>query len=377
MMAIVFLLIPAIVLGVGAPGGYLPARAAALEGRLPQQTDAYIAAHFPGRDTLVGWSAALRVLGGQREYNQILISGDELIPILDPPLDYQVRDNTQAILYFAARVQVPVYCMIIPTVSAIRQQGLPPFFLGPQINQRQFIDDVYAQMLGRVRTIDAYTALLGARDQYIFYRTENNLTALGGFYLYYQALGGGLLEGIARPSLQHYDIEHVSFDFLGDLYRMSPFPNARADILSVFRYQRFPREYTVTKRQGGMLKTYHTLFPLHKLDLEGNRAMDIYLGGLSAKTTITTSGTYANNLLVLGDRTALSFVPFLANHYRTVTLLDISQMSQDDVRAVAQAIRGEFYHQILFAYSIETYMHRPYPAWALGLLPPPYEDEEE
>ena len=377
MMAVVFLLVPAIVLGMGEPGGYLPEMSAVIEGRLPAQVNEYISQHFPGREALARWSLAIRVLGGQREYNQIFISGDELIPVLNPPLDYQVRENTQAIIQFAREVRVPVYVMIIPTVSAIRQQSLPAFFLGQSVNQPQFIDEVYSALRGNVVVVDAYNALYVARDQYLFYRTENNLTALGGFHLYSSdlALGGSLLSGIARPSLQHYDIEFVRNDFLGDLYERSPFQNARADTLSIFRYRRQPREHLVIKNPNGERKTYHTLFPLHLLDLENNRPMDIFLGGLSAKTTITTSSTYRNNLLVLGDRTALSFVPFLANHYRTVTLLDLSQMGWDDYRAIAQLMREDFFSQILFAYSIDTYMHRPYPTWALGLLPAPDLDD--
>jgi len=378
MMAVIFMLVPAIVLGVGEPGGYLPA-APILSGELLGEVDAYIAANFPGRETLAGWSLAIRVLGGQREYNQIFIFGEELIPVLDPPLDYQVRDNTAAILQFADRAGVPVYAMIIPTVSAIRRQSLPPFVLAQSIDQSQFIDDIYAELLGAVTTIDAYNALYGARDQYIFYRTENNLTALGGFHLY-SAMGGGRMLGTTQPSLQNYDISFVKYDYLGDLYRRSPFQNARADILSVFRYRAAPREYTVTVRRGGALRTYHTLFPLHLLDLSGERAMDVYLGGLGAVTNITTSAPYSNSLLVLGDHTALAFVPFLANHYTQITLVDLSQTGRDDHLVIQESIRQGEFAQVLFAFSIETYMHRPYPAWSHGLLPEwreyDYEHEE-
>ena len=372
MLAVAFLLVPALVLGIGAPAGYLPG-GSFFDGEMVAEADEYIAAHFPGRETLAGWSLAIRVLGGQREYNQIFIFGDELIPILGPPLDYQVRENTAAILQFAEQAGVPVYAMIIPTVSAIRQQSLPPFMLGQGTNQRQFIDDVYADLIGRVTIVDAYNALDSVSDQYIFYRTENNLTALGGFYLY-EALGDRLLVGIAQPSLQNYDIEFVKYDFFGNLYQRSPFQNARADILSVFRHRRVPPlEYAMTVERGGLSRTYHTIFPLHMLDFEENRAMEIYLGGRSAITTITTSSPYPNSLLVLGDQTTLAFVPFLANHYRTLTLLDLEQMGREEQLRISQGIRQGEFDQILFAYSVETYMHFPSPEWSIGLLPEPDE----
>ena len=369
--AIALLAVPVFMLGRGAAEVYLPRRALT-RGELPQVAESHIAASFPGRDTLAGWSLAIRVLGGQREYNQILISRDELIPMLDPPLDELVSENTRAILEFSRQSQARVYTMIIPTVSAIRQ---PSFFLGQSVNQPQFIDQVYSQLGRETITVDAYHALFGAREQYIFYRTHNNLTSLGGFHLYYAlGVGGRMLEAIARPSMQHYDIEHVMFGFFGDLYEHSPFQNARGDILSVFRYRSAvpPREHIVTIRQNGQTRTYHTLFPLHNLDLEG-REMDIFLGGLGAKTVITTSSPFNNHLLVVGDHTALAFVPFLANHYRSITLLDLSQMGEEEFYAVSLSMGEDFFDQILIAYSIETYMHYPYPAMVLELLPRPGE----
>jgi len=382
-VALALLAIPVLALGRGESALYLPGQTV-LGGGLPQAAENQIAANFPGRDTLTGWSLAIRVAGGQREYNQIFISGDELIPVLDPPIDDQVSENTQAILGFAEAIlefsgqpsPPHVYTMIIPTVSAIRQQSPPSFFLG-QSDQPQFIEQVYSEMLGNanITTIDAYRALFEARDQYIFYRTHNNLTSLGGFHVYYAlGLGGRLIEGSSRPSLQHYNIEHVMYNFFGDLYQRSPFQNARGDILSIFRYRQVTpsREYIVTIHEGGQSRTYHTLFPLHNLDLEG-REMDIFLGGLHAKTFITTSSPFNRNLLVVGDHTSLAFVPFLANHYRTITLLDLSQMGEEEFYAVSQAIGQDFYDQMLIAYSIETYMHYPYPARVLELLPQPGE----
>ena len=377
-VVLALLAIPALALGRGVAALYWP-EGRVTQGGVPQAAESHIAANFPGRDTLTGWSLAIRVLGGQREYNQIFISGDELIPVLDPPSDYQVGENTQAILEFAGQSAPRVYAMIIPTVSAIRQQGLPSFFLGQSVHQLQFIDQVYSEMLGGVNltTIDAYGALYGAREQYIFYRTHNNLTSLGGFQVYH-ALGlGGLLEGRARPTLQHYNIEHVVYGFFGNLYARSPFQNARGDVLSIFRYRhpyRNPPElqYIVSVYRDGQARTYHTLFPLHNLDIEG-REMDIFLGGPGAKTVITTSSQFPGNLLVVGDHTALAFVPFLANHYRTLTLLDLSLAGEEELYAVSRAIGRDDYDQILIAFSIETYMHHPYPARVLELLPEPGE----
>ena len=118
----------------------------------------------------------------------------------------------------------------------------------------------------------------------------------------------------------------------------------------------------MTKRQDGALKTYHTLYPLHLLDL--GREMDIFVGGLSAVTTIQTNSPYKASLLVFGDKTALTFLPFLANQYSTVTLVDLFQLGSQEYESLSLLD----YDQVLFAYSIETFMHYNTPSRANRLL---------
>lgn len=361
-LGLALLLVPVIMLGVGGPEGYSPSPEIDAPGAsLLQDMDVYLTEHLPARQVLAGWNLSIRALGGQREYKQIFISGEELIPILDPPVDSFVRENTAAILRCAEVVGIPTYCVIIPTASAIRQESLPPFARTQVVNQKQIIEDVYSQMIGRVTITDAYTTLFNVRDQYLYYRTEDNLTALGGYHLY-TALGSKLLEGSQSPSMSDYDIEYVKSDFYGRLYDQSPFKDARADSIAVYRYTRNPREYLVTKGQNGENKTYHTLYPLHLLELE--RPMDVYLGGVTAMTRIQTNAPYQTSLLVFGDKTALSYLPFLANHYGSITLVDLFQLDTSGY----QQLDLRDYDQVLFAYGIESYIHTNIPSRAGRLL---------
>ncbi len=356
------LLLPFFLLGAGG-GDSLPLSSALWmgSGRLTSYLEGYLNLHLPWVDQMAQWNLSIRAFGGQREYNQVFICGDELIRDIDPPVEYSLRENAASILEFAERGSIPTYCMIVPTASAIRQQSLPPFTQTQMVNQKQIIEDVYSEMVGRVTVADTYPVLFNARDQYLYYRTEDNLTSLGGFYLY-TVLGPKLLEGVARPSLADYDIEFVKNDFYGSLYQKSPYKDARADSLAIFRYTKNPRQYLVKKDQDGALKTYHTLYPLHMLDL--SREMDVFLGGLSAITTIEANSPYRASLLVFGDKTALAYLPFLVNHYSTVTLVDLFQLSSQGYDSLSLLD----YDQVLFGYSIETFMHYNIPSRANRLL---------
>lgn len=360
-LGLVLLLIPGFLLGLGSSDAFSAAPRALLEGEIAGALDSYLNKSLPHINRLRELNLTIRELGGQREYNQVFICGDELIKDVDPPVDFFLRENTASVMEFAESGNIPTYCMIIPTAGAIRQQSLPPFAQTQMVNQKQIIEDVYSQMEGRVTVADSYPILFNAREQYLYYRTEDNLTALGGFYLY-TALGPKLLEGIARPALSDYDIEYIKTDYYGSLYDISPYKDAKADSLLVFRYTRNSREYLVTKEQDGAVKTYHTLYPTHLLEL--GRGTDAYLGGLSGLTKIETNSPYRATLLVLGDKTALSYLPFLVNHYSTVTLVDLFQLDS----AGYASLDLMDYDQVLFGYGIETFMHTNIPARAKRLL---------
>ncbi|MDR2909271.1 MAG: hypothetical protein LBU86_05265 [Oscillospiraceae bacterium] len=363
-VALLLLFIPAFFLRLTARDGYkLPPERSILDGGALGELSNHIRENLPFKERLREMSLSVRAFGGQREYNGIFINGDELIPNLDPPTtDSITRENQEAILTFSEEMEIATFCMILPTASAIRQERLPPFSRSRLFNQKQYIEDVYSHMTGRVTVVDVYQVLFNAREQYLYYRTEDGLTSLGGFYVYTE-LGRRMLEGIRRPSLSDYDVEYVLDGYQGNLYEHSPFNNARADILSVYRYTESPREYMVEKI-GEESKIWHTLYPLHAAKI--GKPMNIYLGGMEGYgiTTVTGTAPYDNSLLVFGDHTALSYLPFLCDHYRTVTLVDLFQLDAEGY----ESLRVEDYSAALFAYSVESFMHNNYASLALRFL---------
>ena len=63
---------------------------------------------------------------------------------------------------------------------------------------------------------------------------------------------------------------------------------------------------------------------------------------------------------MLGDRTALSYLPFLAGHYQKITFLDFSLLTASEIAA----FNPDDYTQVLFAYSLDTYLNTEHPAKA-------------
>ncbi|MCL2068591.1 MAG: DHHW family protein, partial [Oscillospiraceae bacterium] len=310
----------------------------------------------------------LLLLGGQGEHNGIFISETGLMRRIGPADGEIVAANIRTVLDFAGSVsepfdlpQLPVFVSVLPSSAAILQQNLPPF--SNTVNQRQFIVDVYSALSGHVTPISVYETLLGRRQQYIYYRTQDNFTSLGGFYISEQMLTRML--GTPAPTLAAYDLTYPHNDFYGDLYRISPYRGIRPDTLTLFHYNSFQRHYMVTHSAPGEQRVYHTMFPEHLTNFD--RPMDVFLGGLSAVTNIHSTAPYHRSLLVFGDETALAYAPFLANHYQLVSIVDLF-----DPGAALLGIRAENYSQVLFAYGARTFMTMEIPAETLGIIAAAY-----
>lgn len=333
--------------------------------------EGYVRERIPVATELRQLGLDLRLLGGAREQNGIFINEAGLMRNIDAPLEPYVRGNSDAIarfgeeLLYSSNNKKRTYLAIIPTAGGVLQQNLPRFAGSRMVKQQRLIEDVYNRVSDSVRTVDVYSALQSRRDQYIYYHTENNLTSLGGYYTFV-AIGRRLGINSRSLSLSQFDIEYVDHAYYGDLYQSgtasgwsdstAPFRGVEPDILSLFRYSRSNRQYAMTKRTGGVAKTYYTLFPTHLM--ETGSKMDVYLGGTSAITDIRNSSPYKTRLLVFGDKTAGTYLPFLANHFQQVTLVDLYHMTEADFATINP---GE-YDQVLFVYGIESFIHTSQPA---------------
>lgn len=306
---------------------------------------------IPYRGRMRQMELDLKYAGGMQEQNRIFISQNGLMRNVDPPNYDFAQANTNAVLRMAEEVGVTVYLAVIPTACAVKQQDLPRF--AEIFNQKEFIEEIYNQVSGYAITCDTYPLLFSRREEYIYYRTENNLTSLGGYYLY-SVLGERMGQEV-RP-LSEFDIEYVLDDYTGGVYETSPYKNVRPDLIELYHYNKYPRSYRVDHYNNGENNRYYTLYPRHMAGL--GRQMDIYFGGVSAVVDIRTSSPYQGKLLVFGDSTATSFLPFLSIHYERITLVDTSRITSSEY----DLVNLEDYDQILFAYGMETYMHYDTPS---------------
>ena len=313
-----------------------------------------LARRLPGMNRLRRLRVSLSYAGGSKEQNGVFISSDGALMLDVQPADQKLAtDNMLAMIDFAEEHQRPTYAMLIPTACAILQSKVPYAEVAPLYDQRQLIDDVYRRMAGRVTAIDVYPTLFNHQDDYIYYNTENNLTGLGGYYVYSTA--AKRLGQVRVRGLEEFEVKHLDHAYYGDLYQLSPYREVKPDRVSAYSFSKFWRTYTVTKLDAdGSSRRYYTLYPEYRAQLGGT--MEVLLGGRAPITDIEigssdSANNYNQRLLVFGDRSVLSYLPFLMVTYERVTVVDTSLATPE---LLAQVDVSQ-YNQVLFSYLVDSF----------------------
>ncbi len=310
--------------------------------------ESFFSENLPGRDRLSQLAVRLLYLSGRREFDGIFIGADgSLLKNIEPPETDSTAGQAEAIGEFVSDHRAGACVMLIPTAVIIKQQEINSAAADRLYNQRHMISAVYAALSGKAVTVDVYQSLFAHRGEYIYYNTEENLTSLGGYYVYSEYASAMNLR--VRP-ISDFNVAYAAHGFKGSLASGALGEYASGDFVAMYAYTQYEREYTVTHTAADGTRTVQQ--GLYDRQTVWSDPTDILLGGLAPVTEIETNGPYEEWLLVFGDETAKGWLPFLANHYAHITFVDLGAATDD----MLAAIRVSDYQQVLFAYSADTFM---------------------
>ena len=315
-----------------------------------------IKANFPLREELSNLAWNLRYRTGTKELDGYFITqSGSVIKNVGAPYREVVAQNVDSILTFADQTWVPAaYFTLIPTACAIKQDDLPTF--ATVYNQKNFIEDVYKRLGNSVTTVNTYAALLDGRGGAIYYNTEDTLSPQGG-YLVYRALGAKL-DFSARP-MDQFLVEYVHHNYEGSLEKRFPYAALRPDVIPLYHFVdsaddiRAAPDYTVTHISEEGSVVYPALY--RKECLAGATPLDVFLGGSEPIIRIRAANRPNSSLIVFGDATAKSYLPFLALHYRELCFVDVTKVTEE----LLQGLDLSQFDRALFAFSADAFMHSP------------------
>ncbi|MBQ8788106.1 MAG: hypothetical protein IJZ58_01135 [Oscillospiraceae bacterium] len=315
------------------------------EGSALDRIESSISLSIPFRENLSNLMDGIRYLSGVRRFENIYIGSEgSLLPDIEKPSSriFSVAENY--LLSFAEKNQIKPYFMLVPTSSAILQQEINTFAAEDFYNQRNMINNIYSRFRGDVRTTDIYQTLYDHRDEYIYYHTENLPTSLGGYYIY-----GELCNrlGIEQNTMDSFSAAYVAHGFYGSLATDFFKPYSTPDFVSFYEYTEkidTVIEYKNANGTSGISKNFF-IYDENKF----SNKTDMVLGNLSPIIEITGSGSsgLSGSILIFGDESAKSWLPFLSTNYERITFVQLNSSNEN----LLSEIYPKDYDQVLFAYS--------------------------
>ncbi len=275
---------------------------------------------FPGRDLWMQTATASQYLLYHRELNGVYIGKNGYLfdKVVDSDLSEEnYKKNIGFITALRENADTEVSVMLVPTKTWIMQEKLPAF--APTYDEQQVYDRIEKQLgdLADEVMIPVAEKLQEHTGEQIYYRTDHHWTTPGAWYgylAYVEANGGDVDAAEAKR-----DFACVSTQFYGSTYaKVNQAP--RADEIEVYEPK---RPLTVVYNMGE--QTSDSLYDESFLDSQDQYSY--FTGGNQPVVEVTGGADNGQILMVIKDSFANCMIPFLAEDYEKVVMVDLRQLN--------------------------------------------------
>lgn len=291
-----------------------------LDGRFQKKYESYLRDQFPGRDHWVSFQTDMELFMGKNEIHNVYIGKNHYLlehyteKEFDPQ---QISKNLQALEKFVGKTKqiADVHVMMVPTKSWILREKLPAF--APHYKEQKFYDALQQKLEKEDVLISVEPVLDAHKEEEIYYRTDHHWTTLGAWYAYEQytkAVGGDLQRAQGKKKFRC-----ISKDFYGTTYAKINYAR-QADKIEIYE----PADKLRVVYNMGEKKT-KTLYDVSFLKTADQYS--VFTGGNQAVLEITGGIKNGKTLLLIKDSFANSILPFLAEDYEKLVVVDLRQLN--------------------------------------------------
>ena len=291
-----------------------------LDGRFQKKYESYLRDQFPGRDHWVSFQTDMELFMGKNEIHNVYIGKNHYLlehyteKEFDPQ---QISKNLQALEKFVGKTKqnADVHVMMVPTKSWVLREKLPAF--APHYKEQKFYDALQQKLEKEDVLISVEPVLDAHKEEEIYYRTDHHWTTLGAWYAYeqYTKAGGGDLQRAQGKK----KFRCISKDFYGTTYAKINYAR-QADKIEIYE----PADKLRVVYNMGEKKT-KTLYDFSFLKTADQYS--VFSGGNQAVLEITGGIKNGKTLLLIKDSFANSILPFLAEDYEKLVVVDLRQLN--------------------------------------------------
>ncbi len=323
-----------------------------LDGSFQDQYETYMSDQFPLRDRWVDATTALQQMLGKTDINGVYIGKDGYLieKYTDEDFDEElVAGNIGSLTSFINDMTATygsdhVDLLMVPDKANAVSKYLPD--LAEPNNEKDVLDGLSARLDDSSVMLDLTPVLQEHQDEYIYYRTDHHWTTLGAYYAY-TAFAEKKLYAV-QPA-DAFTVETVADDFCGTAYNKVHAWHIEPDSVDLY-YSPAEEGVLVDMNDGKTVSDSFYFFD----ELQDSDKYRVFLAGNTAKIEITTRADTGRCLLMLKDSFSNCFVPFLADEYDTIIMIDLRYFS--DTMKDLFSEYGDRITDVLVMYNVEKFM---------------------
>ncbi len=283
-------------------------------GEFTQELEEYMKDHFPLRDSLMKLKTGAQLAAGYKKIGDVHIGKDRLFQNVDIPESSSFVASSNKLFSSLENENIATSVILLPSASEIYKEELPSFT--ETIDEKSVIDEILSG-IDCDNAINSTDMMLEKKNENnLFYLTDHHWTTYAAFYTY--ELFCKKTNATAQP-LENYEIQTLSDSFKGTLYS-TVLDDSRADTVVKFENENIEFDAFMTKNVTKAPEPFE-FFAKEFLEMKDKYA---YFGGGNYPLIVFESrnAKTENEIVVVKDSFANAFVPFLAENYRRVHIID-------------------------------------------------------
>lgn len=215
--------------------------------------------------------------------------------------------------------KINVYNMVVPIHSAY---GIPKSYRDKASDQYENIKTIYSSYSTDVKSIDVYDTMNKHKNEYIYFKTDNNWTSLGAYYGYKDFCSAAGLEPVDITKLSGGSITDFKGAFV-NATKTDVNPNGNKDLASnpdIVNYYDIPGDYVCRLLERGTKE--EKVVPLIATFATGSNAYSAFIWGDNPYMKIVTSNKNGKKLCIIKDSYGCAFSPYTVTNYEEIYIVD-------------------------------------------------------
>lgn len=319
-----------------------------LDGSFEADFETWLSDHVPGRDALVGLHSYYELISGRNGLDGVILGKDSQLFAAPEKMNAEaLTGKCSRINTLAETTGLPTSVMLIPTSGYMHEDDLP--LLHAQYHDQEISSIVRSSLSSSIPFIWPESHFRQLKDVELYYNTDHHLTSRGSYEayaVYAQSLG------LLPMDYSNFDVETVK-NFYGSMYAKAGLWNITPDSVEIWRSKNIEN---VTVTFDDRDPSDSMFFPEHLLAMD---KYPVFLDGNHALVTIDTGRTDGEDLLIVRDSFGHCFAPFAADHFKTITLVDLRYFR----RPVSELAKELGSDRILVLYGVDTFLTDTNFAW--------------